>query len=95
MAASGADGNVVTLPVGDTFIKLEAALKWAGFCETGGQAKVCIQQGEATLNGETCFQRGKKCKAGDVIGMGGKIIRLVDGADGAGLPPAGRPGGRG
>lgn len=49
------------------FIRLDALLKLAGVCETGGQAKVYIQAGFVCLNGEICPMRGKKCVAGDVI----------------------------
>lgn len=59
------------------FIKLEAALKAAGWVETGGQAKRRIQLGEVTRNGEVCLQRGKKCRAGDVIRMDGQALTLL------------------
>ena len=36
------------------FIKLDALLKFAGLCETGGEAKELIQGGEVKLNGEPC-----------------------------------------
>lgn len=42
------------------FIKLDALLKFAGLCETGGEAKELIQGGEVKLNGEACTMRGKK-----------------------------------
>ena len=58
-----------TLTIDSEFIKLEAALKLAGWCETGGQAKIRIQLGDVALNGEVCLQRGKKCRPGDVITM--------------------------
>ena len=56
------------------FIKLEAVLKLAGWCDTGGQAKIRIQLGDVKLNGKQCLQRGKKCRDGDVITMGGKSL---------------------
>ena len=39
------------------FIKLDALLKFAGLCETGGEAKELIQGGEVKLNGEACTMR--------------------------------------
>lgn len=42
------------------FIKLDALLKFAGLCETGGEAKLCVEEGLVKVNGETCLQRGKK-----------------------------------
>ena len=36
------------------FIKLDAMLKFAGLVETGGEAKLLIQQGQVQVNGEVC-----------------------------------------
>ena len=49
------------------FIKLDALLKFAGLCETGGEAKELIQGGAVKVNGEVCTMRGKKCRAGDTV----------------------------
>lgn len=52
------------------FIKLEAAMKLAGLAMTGGAAKIAIQNGEVTVNGEECTQRGRKLRSGDVFQYG-------------------------
>lgn len=49
----------------EEFIRLDAALKLAGFVSTGGHAKVVIQGGEVLVNDETCLMRGKKLRRGD------------------------------
>ncbi|MBQ8824246.1 MAG: RNA-binding S4 domain-containing protein [Ruminococcus sp.] len=49
------------------FIKLDALLKFAGLCDTGGFAKELVQQGVVKVNGETCTMRGKKIRSGDVV----------------------------
>ena len=49
------------------FIKLDALLKFAGLCETGGEAKELIQGGAVKVNGEVCTQRGKKLRPGDDV----------------------------
>ena len=36
------------------FIKLDALLKYAGLCETGGEAKELVQGGAVKVNGEVC-----------------------------------------
>ena len=41
------------------FIKLDALLKYAGLCETGGEAKELVQGGAVKVNGEVCTMRGK------------------------------------
>ena len=49
------------------FIKLQDLLKFSGVCETGGQAKLTVLDGECKVNGEVCLMRGKKIKSGDVV----------------------------
>ena len=48
-------------------IKLDQFLKFAGLVETGGQAKMLIQGGEVTVNGEVELRRGRKLNAGDRV----------------------------
>ena len=47
------------------FIKLQDLLKFAGAVETGGDAKLIIQEGRVAVNGEPCLMRGKKLRPGD------------------------------
>lgn len=49
------------------FIKLQDLLKFAGLVETGGQAKILIQDGYVTVNGEICTMRGKKIRNGEIV----------------------------
>ena len=48
------------------FIRLDAFLKLCDAVQTGGHAKLVIQDGEVRVNGEVCTQRGKKLHVGDV-----------------------------
>ncbi len=59
------------------YIKLDALLKFAGLCDTGGEAKERIQAGEVTVNGETCTMRGKKCRSGDEITLDGESVVIL------------------
>lgn len=61
----------IEIPISTEFIKLEAFLKFAGACETGGEAKNRIQNGDVLVDGETCTMRGKKCYPGMVISLDG------------------------
>ena len=61
------------------FIKLDALLKFAGLCKTGGEAKERIQAGEVRLNGEVCTMRGKKCLPGDTVELDGRAVRIAEG----------------
>ena len=56
------------------FIKLDALLKYAGLCETGGEAKSVVQEG---LVGEACTMRGKKIRPGDRVSFGGSEIEVA------------------
>ncbi len=47
------------------FIKLQDLLKFAGAVETGGDAKLIIQEGRVAVNGEICTMRGRKLCPGD------------------------------
>ena len=61
------------------FIKLDALLKFAGLCETGGEAKERIQAGQVLLNGQVCTMRGKKCVPGDTVELEGRAVRIAEG----------------
>jgi len=61
------------------FIKLDALLKFSGLCETGGEAKEVIQAGRVTVNGAPCTMRGKKCRAGDVVALDGRAVKIAEG----------------
>lgn len=59
------------------FIRLDDLLKLTGCVETGGRAKLLIQGGGVTVNGEVCTMRGKKLRGGEHIAlpeMGEEII---------------------
>ena len=49
------------------YIKLDALLKYAALVGTGGEAKLVINEGLVTVNGEVCTARGKKLRPGDVV----------------------------
>ena len=51
------------------YIKLHDLLKFAAAVSTGGEAKILIQEGDVTVNGEVCTMRGKKIRPGDDIAL--------------------------
>lgn len=53
------------IKIDSDFIRLQDLLKLGGATETGGQAKIVIQNGEVKVNGEICTMRGKKIRPGD------------------------------
>ncbi|MFM7428263.1 MAG: RNA-binding S4 domain-containing protein [Elainella sp.] len=48
-------------------IKLDQFLKWVGAAQTGGEAKLLIQDGHVQVNGELELRRGRKLVAGDRV----------------------------
>ncbi|MBQ1187338.1 MAG: RNA-binding S4 domain-containing protein [Clostridia bacterium] len=48
------------IKIKEEFIRLDSALKLAGYVSTGGHAKMVIQNGEVKVNDEICTMRGKK-----------------------------------
>ena len=53
------------IKIDSEFIKLQDLLKLGGAVDTGGMAKIVIQNGEVEVNGEVCTMRGKKMREGD------------------------------
>ena len=60
----------------DEFIKLGQALKKANLVSSGVEAKMVIQDGLVTLNGEVEVQRGKKLYSGDIVSFEGETIMI-------------------
>lgn len=56
------------------YIKLQDLLKFAGLAETGGEAKILIQEGLVEVNGEVCTMRGKKLRGGDKVTLEGRTV---------------------
>lgn len=56
------------------FIKLDALLKFSGLADTGGGAKILIQEGKVLVNGEVCTMRGKKIRPGDRVELDGQEV---------------------
>jgi len=59
------------------FIRLDALLKFADITQSGGEAKLLIQDGLVSVNGAVCTMRGKKCLPGDRVEADGVTI-VVD-----------------
>ena len=61
------------IPSGTT---LGQALKAASLVGTGGEAKVLIQAGEVSVNGEVETRRGRKLEEGDVVEVGDERLEV-------------------
>ncbi len=62
---------------GEEFILLQALLKAANLCGTGGNAKVAIVDGEVKVDGEIETRRGKKIRAGQVVTYKGESVKVL------------------
>ena len=51
-----------TIAIHTETIRLDSFLKLTGLVDTGGQAKLLIQESQVLVNGEVCPQRGKKLR---------------------------------
>ena len=61
------------VPKGTT---LGQALKVASLVGSGGEAKVVIQAGEVSVNGEVETRRGRRLEAGDVVEVGDERLEI-------------------
>ncbi len=58
----------------DSIIRLDDFLKRNGLVGTGGEAKLRIQSGEVTVNGEVETRRRKQLEIGDVVELMGETV---------------------
>jgi ribosome-associated protein len=71
------EGKGRPVAISGDFIRLDALLKFAGIVQTGGEAKVIIQDGSVAVNGETCVQRGKKIRPGDMVAANSDVLKII------------------
>lgn len=62
--------------INSEFIRLDALLKFAAITQSGGEAKFFIQEGEVTVNGDVCTQRGKKIRPGDTVSFQKTALKI-------------------
>lgn len=68
---------MLELKIKDDFIKLGQAMKLADLVDSGVDAKLVIQDGQVSVNGETEYQRGKKLRDGDIFEFYGTQVKVV------------------
>ncbi len=65
------------ITIKDEYIRLGQAMKLAGLVGSGVEAKMVIQDGLVTVNGEIDERRGKKLYPGDVFEFQGEEVKVV------------------
>ena len=59
-------------------IQLDQFLKFTGLAETGGHAKLMIQNGEVEVNDQVETRRRRKLAAGDAVTVDGHELQVSD-----------------
>ena len=62
---------------GQEFILLQSLLQVGGVCNTGGEAKILIVEGDVTVDDEVETRRGRKIRAGQRVSCAGVSIEVV------------------
>ncbi|MCQ2509472.1 MAG: RNA-binding S4 domain-containing protein [Lachnospiraceae bacterium] len=65
-----------SIKIKDDFIKLGQAMKLANLVSDGVEAKIVIQDGQVTVNGEVDTRRGRKLVPGDVFAFEGNEVKV-------------------
>ena len=69
--------GVFNLREGQDFIELLKLLKVKGWVQTGGHAKIVIDEGEVKVNGKTEYRKRNKLRKGDIIEYDGQTITIA------------------
>jgi ribosome-associated protein len=63
-----------TFKIKGEFIELIQLLKVLGIAETGGHAKMIVDDGHVKLNGEVEYRKRAKLRVGDKVNVDGEVI---------------------
>lgn len=69
--------EIIKKKITTDFICLDAFLKLCDAVQSGGHAKIVIQDGEIKVNNEVCEQRKKKLHIGDKVEFEGIIYEII------------------
>jgi predicted GNAT family acetyltransferase/ribosome-associated protein YbcJ (S4-like RNA binding protein) len=77
-------GSVQEVPIRDASIRLGQLLKLAGLVPDGAMARMVIENGEVTLDGEPSLRRGTQVRPGQVASYAGESVTPVPESTGGG-----------
>lgn len=69
--------QVKNIHIQTDYIQLAQALKLADLAQTGGEAKIMVQEGQVEVNGEVDTRRGRKLRHGDTFAFGGETVEVI------------------
>lgn len=58
------------------YIELVKLLKLLRIAQTGGHAKIIVEEGSVFLNGQQEFRKRAKLRSGDEIEINGEVIKI-------------------
>ncbi|GAP69610.1 ribosome-associated protein YbcJ, S4-like RNA binding protein [Bacteroidales bacterium 6E] len=61
----------------EEYIELIRLLKYLRWAETGGHAKMMVEEGLVKLNGNVEFRKRAKLRKGDVVEVEGQTVRIT------------------
>jgi ribosome-associated protein len=67
------------IPIRGDTIRLGQLLKLAGVADDGSEAKAILAAGAVTVNGELEERRGRQLHDGDMVAVGGDVLRVAAG----------------
>ncbi|MDW7668627.1 MAG: S4 domain-containing protein YaaA [Bacillota bacterium] len=68
---------MIEIKIEGEFIKLQQFLKYIDAAQTGGHAKILINDGNVRVNGEVEYQRGKKLYKDDIIEIDDEEFKII------------------
>lgn len=60
------------------FIELIKLLKIQGLAQTGGHAKILIEEGLVLVNGALEFRKRRKLRPGDTVEIEGNVVQIAE-----------------
>ena len=69
--------SVLTFELTEDFIELIKLIKFMGLSETGGQAKLVVENGMVKVDGEVESRKRRKVRKGMTVTVGDETIKVV------------------
>lgn len=69
--------SVLTFELTEDFIELIKLIKFMGLSETGGQAKLLVENGMVQVDGEVESRKRRKIRKGMTVTVGDETIKVV------------------
>jgi ribosome-associated protein len=67
----------IEFPLDREHVELHQLLKLVGLCDSGGAGKALVASGAVRVDGETELRKTRKLRAGNLVEIGGHVIRVV------------------